>query len=144
MGSQKDVVILAKSRKNKGYCIAGKEVGKYPWIRPVREKGELSKEDQIFSSYPQLLDIVSIPFKKPISNDNYRYQTENFLIDDSIKWKKIGEENWDNLDKIKDEPDKLWNIDSSSNRGTKNRIALNEAGQLKNSLLDFYSILVCL
>ena len=136
----KTIICLANSRKGGEYCIAGKELvnGEYGhWIRPVssRKIGEISKEEQRFSNggCPQLLDIIFIPLQKP---QPHKHQTENHLIDSSVLWKKIDEETWDKLEKIKDKPSKLWINNPSYEKN--DRIPIKETEGLKNSLFLIY------
>ena len=142
MAYKKNIICLANSRKPGGCCIAGKELvnGEYgQWIRPVSDRGagEISEEEQKFSdgACPQLLDIISIILREPQLH-KHKHQTENHLIDSSVLWKRIGEETWDKLEKIKDEPSGLW---INHPRYEKNdRIPITEAEGLKNSLFLIY------
>ena len=83
-------ICLADSYKNGGHCIAGKRTDTLQWIRPVSRNVEdglsnsqISYED---GSYPRLLDIIEIEVIKPVP---CFHQTENWLFDENIKWKKI-------------------------------------------------------
>lgn len=143
MDYEKKIVCLANSRKMSGRCIAGKEViseeNYGQWIRPVsdREKGEVSEEERRFEdgSDPEILDIISIKFKKYKS---YKYQTENHLIDPKAHWTKEGLLEWEKLNLIKDNPKTLWNNGNSSSKGKNDRIPKEEAFGLKNSLFLIY------
>lgn len=93
----KTVLILANSRKlEPGRCIAGIEiidghVG--PWVRPVsaRPHGEVSKYERHYENgdEPELLDIVRIGLLRPVP---VNYQSENWLLDPSVYWEKVGQE----------------------------------------------------
>jgi len=141
---EKKIVCLANSKKQGGSCIAGKETanGQYgSWIRPVsdREEGEISEKEQKYAdkNCPQILDIISIKLLKPLQHE-YRYQTENHLIDNGACWEKKGEETWDNLEKMKDEPSELWLNGYNSFKGENDRVPIDEASKLKNSLYLIY------
>ena len=62
-----------------------------PWIRPVGSSamGELPLKTIRMDdgNKPAFLDIVKIATKKPLP---HYYQTENCLIDDDIRWEKVG------------------------------------------------------
>ena len=140
---EKTIIVLSNSRKFKGHCVAGKDIKEHSWIRPVSERvsEEVSEEEQKLAngSNSKLLDIISISFKKSILTEDRKYQTENHLFDHAERWKKIGEWNWSDLDKIKDEPETLWINGCSSSKGKNDRIPENEASNLKNSLFLIYT-----
>ncbi|MDM8536799.1 hypothetical protein QUF70_08610 [Desulfobacterales bacterium HSG17] len=86
----KNIVCFANSHKYNGSCIAGKQLvekGDKDWIRPVSAKqmGEIYFSfDKSTNKEPfDLLDIISVPIRKPFPN---KYQTENYLIDEGKKW----------------------------------------------------------
>ena len=108
----KTIICLANSRKEGGYCIAGKEIINHQvtsnWIRPVgdTETGELYRPyvilktpfpklpkwlNFIFSLFiqrkfrPRVLDIIAIPLVEP---QPHAYQKENYLIDVKQNWIK--------------------------------------------------------
>jgi len=140
---KKDIVILAVSRKNNQYCIAGKEISNNeigPWIRPVSRSftGELHYSQVVYTnttkenSFPQKLDIVSFDSAEALPK---WHQTENVLNNSSIPWNKI--KNYDKalLDKLVDTPDDLWLKHSSGNGYCRNsRIPHNLIGEFDTSL----------
>lgn len=90
----KRIVCLANSRKPEGSCVAGRELsgnGAGPWIRPVSDRpGEevsLAERAYISGEDPSLLDIIDIPFLGPRPTV---YQPENWLIDPTIRWERVG------------------------------------------------------
>lgn len=87
------LVIMAKSAKNKHFCVAGlTDDGK--WLRPVSAdsdsdnavpKSALTYAD---GSEVQILDVVEIKIKgAPVKNF---VQPENFYYDEKYPWRKIG------------------------------------------------------
>lgn len=115
---EKEIVILAKSIKNGGFCIAGKDVNTNEWIRPVStiNGGELSNEqsksyfhneDGNLVGYPcKILQKVRINFSEAVP---LPYQCENYLIDNS-RWMQNYKET--ELVRYLDRPQALWGINS--------------------------------
>jgi hypothetical protein len=106
MAIVKRIVCLANSRKLSGRCIAGKELlGERPsgWLRPVsaREHEEVSEEERQYSdgSEPQVLDIIEVPL---LDARPKGYQQENWLLDPTKDWKKVGRAKWTDLDRLAD------------------------------------------
>lgn len=89
----KDIVILTKSSKNHGYCVAGIDVNTGKWIRLISNDqdshGALFYKDIIYSDGREcnIFDVVRVDVCK------YREllpQTENFLINKNNKFQKLG------------------------------------------------------
>ena len=140
MTYHKKIVCLANSRKFGGKCFAGKEVleeGCYGgWIRPVscRKGEEISCGEQTFAdgSYPQLLDVVSIPMLEP---KPMHHQQENHLIDEGQRWRKMRSVDHNVLPELLDNiPGDLWINGNSSNPGCNDRVLFADAENLKESL----------
>src|SRR5216684_6065048 len=94
MSYTKTIVCLANSRKLAGRCVAGKEwdgctLG--AWCRPVsaRDRGELTAERWYCKTWrdPQLLDLIEVGLLGPRPST---FQTENHLVDTSMRWKYAG------------------------------------------------------
>ncbi len=139
MPYRKEVVCLANSRKHRGKCFAGKEVleeGYGGWIRPVscREDERISYKEQRFAdgSYPQLLNVVSIPMLEP---KPMHHQQENHLIDEGQHWEKMRCVDHNVLPELLDIPGDLWINGNSSNTGCNDRVLFADAINLENSLL---------
>lgn len=94
MSEEIDVVILAKSSKNGGYCVAGIDVNSSKWVRLVssdtNSHGALFDRDMQYrnNTFCNLLDVVRVPF---LREDPSKYQPENILIDKEKRWEKIDE-----------------------------------------------------
>lgn len=134
----KRLVCLANSRKTSGRCVAGKEwsgeeVG--AWVRPVsaRPHEEVSEDERQYEdgSDPRVLDVMEVPLRKHSPKD---YQTENWLLDPEHYWKRVGRVTWDELEKLKDAPSGLWLPGCSSYNGQHDRVELEKAEELSNSL----------
>lgn len=138
MATTKRIVCLANSRKQSGYCVAGKEIDAGvvgEWIRPVssREHEEVSDGEERCTdrALPQLLDFIDIPL---IRKSNNSRQPENWLLDPSSRWKRQGGMRWHGLFGMNDSPAQLWSNDSHSGGGIANRVALDEADNVDASL----------
>ena len=90
----KTIVCLANSRKLTGRCVAGKEWdGRVAgaWCRPVsaRDRGELTAERWYARTWrdPRLLDLIEVALLNPHPSG---CQTENHLIDPTVRWKFKG------------------------------------------------------
>lgn len=135
----KKIVCLANSRKNSGRCVAGKELlshGCGPWIRPIspRPSAEVSLKERRLANWkePRVLDIIEIQMIAPAPS---LYQSENHMIDVECCWQKSGEFPWTELQHIVDRPDKLWANGDSSYNGLNDRVKLDVASKLTNSLV---------
>lgn len=135
----KKIVCLADSRKSGGRCIAGKEIlgddSFGPWIRPVssRDEEEISYTERQYEngSRPQLLDIIEIPFRRHSPN---AFQTENYLINSGYWWEQQGCCEFEVLPKLCDNPSTLWNTDSSSYYGLRDRVPESSTTSVESSL----------
>lgn len=141
-GYTKTIICLANSRRLSGWCIAGKEVTKNgfgSWLRPVseRETEEISLAECKFENgeYPRVRDIITIPFLEPKPSG---FQTENHLIDNTIKWKKEGVANWKDMNQLCDNvKDTLWINNYSSSYGYNDNVPEEKTKNLKGSLFLF-------
>jgi hypothetical protein len=108
------IVVLANSVKHApGRCIAGKELttdgvpGK--WIRPVSKVGE----GQLYAHHMRiagggsinLFDVFDVPLLHHCAD---HAQPENWLIDDTVQWKRVGVWPSNKLTQIYDNPTDLW------------------------------------
>lgn len=92
----KNIVLLACSKKHNNYCVAGIDVESGEWVRIVSDDLAISEavtaDDMRFEdgTLPQLLDIVRVPVLE--RRPNY-YQPENYILDDRDYWSRIGKAN---------------------------------------------------
>ena len=133
------IVCLANSRKNLGFCVAGKElVGESigSWSRPVSRlaTGQLSADETAYSDglVPALLDILDIGL---LSHEPEAFQSENHLIDTKVPWTKRGTFEVSQVNKLLDDVPSIWLNESHSNAGLNDRLHVEVAGQLNSSLL---------
>ena len=91
---EKKVIILTKSNKNGGYCVAGIDVNTGEFIRLVSEDNDshyaLSNSDLIYDdekTYVEPMDIVIVQLK---GKQNSWYQPENYIINDEYYFLKVG------------------------------------------------------
>ena len=138
MAIVKRIVCLANSRKLNGRCVAGKELrdGRpVGWLRPVsaREHEEVSENERQYEdgSDPQVLDIVDVPLVRACPKD---YQQENWLLDPSEYWVRVRRATWGELPALVDPDSPLWIDGQHTYNGLNDRIALDEARALRNSL----------
>lgn len=88
-----EVVILTKSSKFQGYCVAGIDVHSGQWVRLTssdeHSHGALINRDMLYrdGSLCKTLDVVKIPI---IGRNPTEYQPENVLIDREQYWTKTG------------------------------------------------------
>jgi len=135
----KKIGCLANSRRPSGRCIAGKEIlsnGYGPWIRPIspRPSGEISEEERRFENGedPRVLDIIDVPM---ISAAPFLHQTENHIIDADYYWKKTGNLPWAEIKHLLDKPSSLWSNGDSTYLGLNDRVSVDQASKMTNSLL---------
>lgn len=134
----KRIVCLANSRKKLGRCLAGRElVGEMPgaWIRPVsdRPSQEVSEDERQFEdgTDPRVLDIIDVPLR---GHRPENYQQENWLLDPDQYWVKVGRASWDDLVALADNPETLWVNGHETYHGLNDRVPLDLAMKLRDSL----------
>jgi hypothetical protein len=134
----KRIVCLANSRKLSGRCVAGIEIEKgrrVGWIRPVsaREHEEVSEQERQYEdgSDPRVLDLLDVPL---IRAQPRAYQRENWLLDPAHYWKKTGRISWSDLAGLVDPIGQLWIDGDSSFNGANDRVPLESAARLVDSL----------
>lgn len=100
---KKKIIILAKSDKNKEYCIAGIDYNTGEWIRCVSEdkdiEGAVPKEHAVCEDgrEAEVLDVVEIEFIKPKPEPA---QKENWVYDPNVRWKRTGKVSLEKVVKI--------------------------------------------
>jgi hypothetical protein len=107
-----DILILANSRKNRGFCVAGKDIETNKWVRLVGDSNgaELNLNQIIYQDLANRRQMVQYePLNKIIRLDlgnavPLRYQPENILIGQNL-WQEIQAPNH-NI--IFDTPVDLW------------------------------------
>jgi len=91
---EKEIILMAKSWKGGGYCIAGIDTTTRDWVRIVSDDAArqhaVTDEDMKYQdgTSPQILDRVRIKCTAHTPND---YQPENYTMDSSRRWRKSGQ-----------------------------------------------------
>lgn len=140
MSYSKTIVCLANSRKLTGRCVAGKEWNGQTaglWCRPVsaRDRGELTAERWYARTWrdPQLLDIVQVTLVGPRPSG---CQSENHLVDSSVRWQFRGRVTPEHLVGSLDHPcGPLWVNGESTKNGMNDRVCADIAQKQSNSLI---------
>jgi hypothetical protein len=139
MPATKKIVCLANSRKHSGRCVAGKEVradGYGKWIRPVsaRPSAEISEEERRYENgvLPRVLDVIRILI---IGATPQLYQSENYVIDAEYYWVKEDELSLSDVKQLIDKPAPLWTSNDSTYYGLNDRVKVDIAAKLSNSLM---------
>lgn len=134
----KKFICLAKSYKNGGYCIAGKEIlpnGKIGgWIRPIHpEHNSIPMNNFIFD----VGDIITFEIS---DKHKHRTQPENYILAENPGWKKSGKIDSGKFNLLIDTPNSLWGIGDgfSSKYGLNDRVHENIASSHNNSLLFLF------
>lgn len=109
------IVILAKSAKHRGHCVAGKCVKTKRWYRPVSSSNgdELSDSQVKFqNNYGQYsvktLQKIEMGF---LNHVPLIQQPENYLIDNVI-WQQKYNIKLEELDAYLEQPDSIWGMDN--------------------------------
>lgn len=136
MTTSKALVCLANSRKLSGRCVAGIVDGSQgEWIRPVsaRRTREVSEPERQYEdgSDPRVLDIVSVPLLRP---QPHSFQRENWLLDPDYYWEKVGQVGWNDLCALEQRPGTLWIDGYSTYHGSNDRMPVEQAAALLDSL----------
>lgn len=90
---KKEVIILTRSDKNRGYCVAGIDVKKERFIRLVSDDENtdyaLTYNDIVYEDGTQIqpMDIIEVELIGKQGSEN---QPENYTIDGSKYFKKVG------------------------------------------------------
>lgn len=130
---RKTIVVLANSKKPGGRCLAGKELIRKQdswevgsWIRPVtsEDSGAIpgSSMAMALGHVPRLLEIVEIPFSRPVPLPG---QPENWLLEMPIQlnsWLSRGRFAWSNIGSLLDRPAGLWHEPPNPRRVTPNYV----------------------
>ena len=133
----KKIVLLTKSRKHGGYCTAGVDVETGEWVRIVssgydKTTDEIDEDELTYldGTKAECLDVIQIECVgwRP----NY-YQPENYVMNRTKKWIKLGEATIDNVLAIHPFEEKQYLFFNSSYR-VEDEILQNIEDDLKSSL----------
>ena len=100
----RDIVILTKSAKPMGNCVAGIDIETGEWVRPVKRQGAIADYNMRCDDghICEPLDVVKIHF---IDRCPDGCQTENELIDTDYRWQMLG--TWDINDVLEIHPEEI-------------------------------------
>ena len=100
---EKKIIILTKSKKHSGYCVAGIDYESGEWIRLVSSdsetEGAVPLEDLQYSN-GETLEVYDIIMCRLLRKCGTIVQPENCLYDETVKWEKVGKSNFDEVIKI--------------------------------------------
>lgn len=100
---EKKIIILTKSKKHSGYCVAGIDYETGEWIRLVssdlKTEGAVPWKDLQYSN-GETLEVYDIIMCRLLRKCGTIVQPENWLYDETVKWEKVGESNLDEVIKI--------------------------------------------
>ncbi len=113
---KKTFLVLANSIRRGCHCIAGREMfqrdGKWfygPWVRPVSQQGEgeVRTHECLCADgrQPAILDVVEVTLT---GKQDCAHQPENYMIDSSVRWHRIGTIPGSSLGVIEEKPAHLW------------------------------------
>ena len=89
----KDLIIMTKSDKHGGFCVVGIDINDGSFIRLMSDDketfGALTSENMLYedNSEAKILDVARVEILEACPA---KLQSENVLIDDTIKWQKLG------------------------------------------------------
>lgn len=102
---KKEIIILTKSDKRAGYCVAGIDKKTGEWIRVISSNNATEHAvpgaDLICDDGKEvdIYDIVEIEFIRVAPTN---VQPENYLYNEKVQWKKKGKSNLDEVLRIHD------------------------------------------
>lgn len=115
----RDIIILAKSRKHNNYCVAGKDIKTGEWIRLVSDDrtihNAIKGSDLVYNNNEEanVLDVVRVVVKNINEDNKIFYQPENYILDDNYYLLHLEKKNSEYLDKIMDNDDLIFFNDSN-------------------------------
>jgi hypothetical protein len=104
-------------------------------VRPVSDRAseEVSESERRYrdGSDPRVIDVIDVPLK---NHHPRSYQVENWLLDPSTYWVRVGRIEWGDLAPLEDKPPTLWVNGSSTYSGLNDRVSLSDSQNLNCSL----------
>ncbi|MFE6520509.1 hypothetical protein [Streptomyces sp. NPDC057794] len=135
VGKDVRIVCLANSRKAGDRCIAGIDVDSAEWVRPIsrRMSEAVSVTERQYANRvePRVLDVISMRLTEKRSDG---FQHENWLLDSTVQWEKVGRVDWEDLCLLEQQPEDLWINGYSSWGGLNNRIPVDRQEEISDSL----------
>ena len=144
MATTKHIVCLANSKRNRERCVAGRvwvDGQAREWLRPVSgEKGELKSSERQYSdgTEPKLGEVIELSVTAPEGRPDH--QRENWHLDSTMKWRRLGALDWSQLRGLAEGDEPLWlnGAARDTNYGRNNRIPVSQTSALETSLRLVY------
>ena len=135
----KRIVCLAKSNREGGFCVAGKELnhgGVGPWIRPIGtgldEAVNPSICQYVDGTELGLRDVVEVSLRRHAPSG---HQQENWMLDESRPWRKVGELSRKYVGNTVDtDYTTLWGVGCSSSTGRNDCVETSDVYEYSDSL----------
>jgi hypothetical protein len=96
MNTEKDLLILAKSKKYNNYCIAGYDINNDEMVRIISNDPKIHYSVPCFdiimsntNTEAALLDLVRLKAKKVNPMIHNPHQVENWEYDNKVRWRKL-------------------------------------------------------
>lgn len=93
---KKRIIVLTKSKKHSGYCVAGIDYETGEWIRLISSntetEGAVPGADLVFPN-GHFLEVYDIILCELVRSCGTEVQPENWLYDETVKWKVTGKSN---------------------------------------------------
>ena len=135
----KRIVCLAKSNRDGGFCVAGKElaygrVGQ--WIRPIGASDNEAVDPDtcqlVDGTELALLDIVELRLRRRVPSGHH---AEDWLFDDSVTWRRVGKFNRHHIGTLVDAEDStLWGVGCSTSTGRNDCVSEDDIPDMTDSL----------
>ena len=91
------VVILTKSDKHNGFCVAGRDVDSGEWVRLENSRGVIDSEDLTTKDGYECRELDIIEVELLSEESDVEHQPENVLIDEQSYVKLLGEMTWPDI-----------------------------------------------
>lgn len=131
----KRFVCLANSYKPGGRCIAGRELPRGAWIRPIgADPGEaLTSVERQYANggEPQLLDVMEVPLGVARPSG---CQQENWTIQRGVRWQRSGTFPFARLRELEEPLGPLWVNGHDTYHGKNDEIPASQGSQIASSL----------
>ena len=135
----KRIVCLAKSNRDGGFCVAGKELahGRVgPWIRPIgafdNEAVDPATCQLIDGTELALLGIVEMRLRHRVPSEHH---SEDWLFDDAVTWRRVGKINPKHTASFVDaQYSSLWGVGCSTSTGRNDCVSEDDIPDMTDSL----------
>lgn len=91
------VVILTKSDKNNGFCVAGRDINSGEWVRLENSRGVIDSKDLITKDGYECRELDIIEIELLSEKSDVEHQPENVLIDEQYYVQLLGRMTWPDI-----------------------------------------------